>query len=247
MKRISWLMKSANTWLVSTKSTGVIVPIIWKVSEKSIKQSVCGNDLVIFHLSTLPLFTCHHPVQISGAKTHIRGFCTKKEKRKKETICRRWLSVAPRVVGGEVQRKGKEVKRRGGENHVWSPPCTALSFLGRLVFVSLYPSHVASVSRESSSSSRFWVFVFLSQTLAYWRDAAGGFVLCHTDCRPWWARQMTSRRRCLTVIRLILRMKPGMEPRTAEKPARQVWRSPAAVVRTLHQHWPLCYNTWHAL
>lgn len=78
-------MKSANTWLVSTKSTGVIVPIIWKVSEKSIKQSVCGNDLVIFHLSTLPLFTCHHPVQISGAKTHkTSDFAQKKKKERKK-------------------------------------------------------------------------------------------------------------------------------------------------------------------
>lgn len=61
-----------------------------------------------------------------------------------QTIWCMWLPVARRVVGGEKQRKGKEVKRRGGVNHVCSPPCTALSFLGRLVFVSLYPSHVAS-------------------------------------------------------------------------------------------------------
>ena len=40
---------------------------------------------------------------------------------------------------------------------------------------------------------------------------------------------MTSRRQCLTVIRLILRMKPGMEPIT--NPARRDWRIPATVVR----------------
>lgn len=48
-------------------------------------------------------------------------------------------------VGEDVQRKGKEVKRRRKENHVCSPPCTALSFLSRLVVVTLHPltcSHI---------------------------------------------------------------------------------------------------------
>lgn len=40
-------------------------------------------------------------------------------KTKREIVnCRTLLPVAPRVVGVETQRKGKEVKRRGGENHV---------------------------------------------------------------------------------------------------------------------------------
>lgn len=59
---------------------------------------------------------------------------------------------------------------------------------------------------------------------------------------------MTSRRQCPTVIRLILRMKPGMEPRTAKKPARQIWRIPAAVVRLCRLTDIWCYNTkptWH--
>lgn len=81
-----------------------------------------------------------------------------------------WLSVALHSVGGEEQRKGKEVKRRGGENHVWSPPRTALSFLGRIVFVSLSPLHVAN---EPAFSTRRR-FSNISCTDS--RHAAGGYL-----------------------------------------------------------------------
>lgn len=128
--------------------------------------------------------------------------------------CRVWLSVAPRGAGGEVQRKGKEVKRRGGENHVWSALCTALSFLCRLVFVSLYNLVCRQLARDSqrrSCSLPLFICVSFTETHKYSSKAAGGFLSQkHTDCRPWWARQMTSRRQCLTAIRQIPRMEPRM-------------------------------------
>lgn len=59
-------------------------------------------------------------VVILDCTVHIFKYlsCLASKKRNEIMNCRTLLSVAPRVVGVETQRKGKEVKRRGGENHV---------------------------------------------------------------------------------------------------------------------------------
>lgn len=54
-----------------------------------------------FHSAKIEIF------QLFGPKT-----------KSKMMNCRTLLAVAPPVVGVERQRKGKEVKRRGEENHV---------------------------------------------------------------------------------------------------------------------------------
>lgn len=93
--------------------------------------------------------------------------------------CRTLLPVAPRVVGVETQRKGKEVKRRGGENHVCS--CTALSFLGRLVFVSVYPLQATSSPALAEEAA---LFCHSSTDSLIQTPQLGGFC-CDADCRSW--------------------------------------------------------------